>query len=38
MQINGPKILFTIPIFGGIAVTQTLLTSFLVTVILCLAG
>ncbi len=38
MQINGPKILFTIPIFGGIAVTQTLLTSFLVTVILCLGG
>ena len=38
MQINGPKIFFTIPIFGGIAVTQTLVTSFLVTVILCLAG
>ncbi len=38
MEINGPKILFTIPIFGGIAVTQTLLTSFLVTVILCVGA
>ena len=38
MQINGPKIFFTIPIFGGIPVTQTLLTSFIVTVILCIAG
>ena len=38
MQINGPKIYFTIPIFGGIAITQTVVTSFLVTVILCLAA
>ncbi|MBR7010382.1 MAG: F0F1 ATP synthase subunit A [Oscillospiraceae bacterium] len=38
MQINGPKIFFTIPIFGGIPVTQTLLTSFIVTLILCVAG
>ena len=38
MEINGPKIYFTIPIFGGIAVTQTLVTSFLVTVILCTAA
>ena len=38
MQINGPKIYFTIPIFGGIAVTQTLVTSFIVTLILCIAG
>ena len=35
MQINGPKIFFTIPIFGGIDVTQTLVTSAFVTVILC---
>ena len=38
MQINGPKIFFTIPIFGGIPVTQTLLTSFIVTLILCVSG
>ncbi len=38
MEINGPKIFFTIPLFGGIAVTQTLLTSFLVTVILCVGA
>ena len=38
MSINGPKIYFTIPIFGGIAITQTLVTSFVVTVILCVAG
>ncbi|MBR4194337.1 MAG: F0F1 ATP synthase subunit A [Oscillospiraceae bacterium] len=38
MQINGPKIYFTIPIFGGIPVTQTLVTSLIVTVILCVAG
>ena len=38
MSINGPKIYFTIPIFGGIAVTQTLVTSFLVTLILCIGG
>ena len=38
MQINGPKIYFTIPIFGGIPVTQTLLTSFVATLILCVTG
>ncbi len=38
MTINGPKIFFTIPIFGGIPVTQTLVTSLLVTVILCVAA
>ena len=38
MQINGPKIYFTIPIFGGIPVTQTLVTSFIATLILCVAG
>ena len=38
MSINGPKIFFTIPIFGGIAVTQTLLTSLVVTLILCIGG
>ncbi|MBO4419728.1 MAG: F0F1 ATP synthase subunit A [Oscillospiraceae bacterium] len=38
MTINGPKIYFTIPIFGGIPITQTLVTSFIVTVILCVTG
>ena len=38
MQINGPKIYFTIPIFGGIPVTQTLVTSLIATIILCVAG
>ena len=38
MTINGPKIYFTVPIFGGIPVTQTLVTSFIVTVILCTLG
>ncbi len=38
MTINGPKIYFTIPIFGGIPITQTLVTSFLVTLILCGLG
>lgn len=38
ISINGPKIYFTIPIFGGIQVTQTLVTSFVVTLILCVSG
>ena len=38
ISINGPKIYFTIPIFGGIPVTQTLVTSFVVTLILCVSG
>ena len=38
MTINGPKIYFTVPIFGGIPVTQTLVTSFIVTAILCTLG
>ena len=38
MNITGPKIFFTIPIFGGINVTQTMLTSCIVTIILCTAG
>lgn len=37
-MIHGPKILFTIPIFGGINVTQTLVTSAVVTMILCISG
>ncbi len=38
MTINGPKIYFTIPIFGGIPITQTLVTSLVVTIILCVSG
>ena len=38
MQINGPKIYFTIPIFGGIPITQTLVTSLIATILLCVAG
>ncbi len=38
MNITGPKIYFTIPIFGGINVTQTMLTCAVVSLILCTAG
>lgn len=38
MTINGPKIYFTIPIFGGIAVTQTLVTSLVATILICAAA
>ncbi len=36
--MNGPKIYFTIPLFGGIPVTQTAVSSFVVMVLLCTAG
>ena len=36
--MNGPKIYFTIPILGGIPITQTSFGSFLVMVILCVTG
>ena len=38
MTINGPKIYFVIPILGGIPITQTLVTSLVATLILCLSG
>lgn len=38
LNITGAKIYFEIPIFGGIPITQTLISSFLVTVILCVSG
>lgn len=38
MEVNGAKIYFEIPIFGGVPITQTTLSSFLVMVILCVAG
>ena len=36
--MNGPKIYFEIPIFGGISITQTIVSSFVVMVLLCCAG
>jgi len=36
--MSGPKIYFTIPILGGIPITQTAVSAFLVMVILCVAG
>ena len=38
MNITGPGIYFTIPILGGIPITQTVVSSFLVMVLLCTAG
>ena len=35
VSVTGPFIYFTIPIFGGINVTQTMLSSILVTILLC---
>ena len=35
VHVTGPFIYFTIPIFGGINVTQTMLSSILVTILLC---
>lgn len=35
VNVTGPFIYFTIPIFGGINVTQTMLSSFLITILLC---
>jgi len=36
--MNGPKIYFTIPILGGIPITQTAVSSFVVMLILCVSG
>ena len=36
--MNGPKIYFTIPLFGGIGITQTTVSSFVVMLLLCLLG
>lgn len=37
IDVTGPYVYFTIPIFGGIPITQTTVSSFLVTVLLCIA-
>lgn len=36
--MNGPKIYFTIPLFDGIPITQTTVSSFAVMLLLCIAG
>ena len=36
--MNGPKIYFTIPLFGGISITQTTVSSFVVMLLLCTAA
>lgn len=36
--MNGPRIFFTIPLFGGIPITQTTVSSFVVMICLCVAG
>lgn len=38
VNVTGPYIYFTIPIFGGIDITQTTVSSFLVAVLLCVAS
>ena len=37
VNVTGPFIYFTIPIFGGIPITQTTVSSLLVTILLCTA-
>ena len=37
LEVTGSFIYFTLPIFGGINVTQTMVSSFIVTVLLCWA-
>lgn len=37
IDVNGAFVYFTIPIFGGIPITQTTVSSFIVTVLLCIA-
>ena len=37
VNVTGPFIYFEIPLFGGIPITQTTVSSFLITVLLCIA-
>lgn len=37
IEVTGAWVYYTIPIFGGIPITQTMVSSFIVTVILCTA-
>lgn len=36
--MNGPKIYYIVPLFGGIPITQTIVSSFVVMVCLCITG
>ena len=36
--MNGPKIYFTIPVLGGVSITQTAVSSFVVMLLLCISG
>ena len=38
MSINGPRIYFEVPVFGGIPITETTVSLLAVTLILCIAG
>lgn len=38
MSVNGPKIYYEIPILGGIPITETTISLFMVTILLCVAG
>ena len=38
MNITGPGVYFIIPIFGDIPITQTVVSSFVVSLLLCIAG
>ncbi len=37
IDVTGPYVYFTIPILGGIPVTQTMVSSLVVTILLCTA-
>ncbi len=37
LEVNGAYIYFTIPVFGGISITQTTISSLIVTILLCSA-
>ena len=37
VNVTGPYVYFTIPIFGGITVTQTTVSGLIVTILLCTA-
>ena len=38
LEVNGAFVYFTIPIFGGIPITQTTVSSFVVALILIIAS
>ncbi len=38
VNVNGPYVYFTIPLFGGIDITQTTISHLIVTILLCIAS